>query len=261
MNESFMHNKKKLNCLIGYLISLLSMLLIANTSSYADQTTKIDPFEPLNRAMFTFNDKLDLYFLKPIATIYNKIMPKPLNKGIHNFFNNIGELPTIANDVLQFNFYQMANDLWRFGVNTTLGIVGLFDIATRINLPYYQNDFGLTLAAWGYKNSTYIVLPFFGPNTIRDGISLPVDYFAFSIYPYIHPPAARYELYALGVVDRRAQLLQFQSVLEEASIDKYVFMRDAYLQHRSYEIEQNRHLGYNQGKQNSVCDTTSNSES
>ncbi|RDI41710.1 MlaA family lipoprotein [Aquicella lusitana] len=220
----------------------------SDSSASADTATTTannkDPLERFNRVMFTFNDKLDQFILKPVATVYNKIMPKPLNKGIHNFFNNIGELPTIANDVLQLNFYQASNDFWRFGVNTTVGILGFFDVASRINLKYYSNDFGLTLAAWGYKSSNYLVLPFFGPSTIRDGIGLPVDYFAFSVYPYIEPDSTRYAVYALGAVDRRAQLLKFESVMEEAALDKYVFVRNAYLQRRSYQIEQNKQRGY-----------------
>jgi len=203
-----------------------------------------DPYEPFNRAMFTFNDKIDKYFLKPIATVYNKIMPKPLNVGVHNFFNNIGTIPTIINDLLQFHFYQMTNDLWRLGINTTVGVGGFFDMATRMKLPFYINDFGLTLATWGYKNSNYIVLPFFGPNTIRDGVGIPVDYYAFSVYPHIQPPSLRYQIYAVGIVDRRAQLLQYQKVFEEATYDEYLFMRNAYLQRRNYQIEQNAHRGY-----------------
>lgn len=215
-----------------------------DANNQADTTTIKDPYEGFNRAAFNFNDKLDTYFLKPVATFYNKVVPRPLNQGIHNFFNNIDTVPTIANDLLQFHFYQMANDLWRLGINTTIGIGGLFDIASRINLRYYSNDFGLTMAYWGYDNSNYIVLPFWGPNTIRDGIGLPVDYFVFSIYPYIHPDSRRYELYAWWVVDHRAHLLQFEPVYEEAAYDKYIFVRTAYMQKRNYEIEQNKHLGY-----------------
>jgi phospholipid-binding lipoprotein MlaA len=151
-------------------------------------------------------------------------------------------VPTIANDLLQFNFYQMTSDLWRFGINSTIGIGGLFDVATRINLPYYSNDFGLTLASWGYRSSNYLVLPFFGPNTIRDSLSIPVDYYGFSIYPYISPTSVRYEVYGVGIVDRRANLLQYQPVFEEAAIDKYVFMRNAYLQRRNHQIKQNQQL-------------------
>lgn len=203
-----------------------------------------DPLESFNRVMFTFNEKLDQYVVRPIATFYNTIMPRPLNEGIHNFYSNLGQLPTIANDILQLNFYQMVNDMWRFGINSTVGILGFFDVATRIDLKYYANDFGLTLAAYGWKNSTYLVLPFFGPNTIRDTVEIPVDYFAFSIYPYVTPESRRYELYGVGVLDRRAQLLQFQNVFEEAAVDRYIFMRNAYMQRRAHQIEQNQHLSY-----------------
>lgn len=202
-----------------------------------------DPLEGFNRAMFSFNEAVDKAIMKPLATLYNKIMPKPLNKGIHNAFYNINTLTTVADDLLQGNFYQATNDTWRIAINTTIGIGGLFDIAQRMKLEPFQNDFGLTLARWGWANSTYLVLPFFGPNTIRDGIGIPVDYFAFSIYPYIEPESTRYQIYALGVVDRRAQLLKFQNVLEEAAIDKYVFVRNAYQQRRAYQIDQVNHLG------------------
>lgn len=208
-----------------------------------------DPYQGFNRVMFVFNDKIDIYFLKPIATAYNKILPKPIKQGVHNFFNNINNLPTIANDLLQFNFRQAANDIWRLGINTTIGIGGLFDIADRIKLKQYSNDFGLTLAAWGFEDSNYLVLPFFGPSTIRDGIGIPVDYFEFSIYPHIYPTLSRYEIYGLGIVDRRAQLLQFQEVLEEAEFDKYIFMRNAYLQRRAFQIKENQNLGYQSSKE------------
>lgn len=203
-----------------------------------------DRFEGFSRAMFKFNDNLDTYILKPVATFYNKIMPKPLNKGVHNFFNNIDTLTTIANDVLQLHLYQALNDSWRFGINTTIGIGGLFDIAERMNLKPYQNDFGITLARWGWKDSSYLVIPFFGPNTFRDGVSMPVDYFALSIYPYIHPRTTQYALYGLGVVDHRAQLLRYQNVFDEIMLDKYTFIRSAYLQRRAYQIEQNAKLSF-----------------
>jgi len=208
-----------------------------------DQPVQDDPSENFNRAMFIFNEKVDNIVLKPLATLYNKILPTPLNQGITNFFNNIRTVPTIANDILQLHFYQTLNDSWRLVINTTIGIGGLFDVATRMGLTPYTNDFGLTLARWGYQNSYYLVLPFFGPSSFRDGVSLFVDYYAFSVYPRIYPARTRYVIYGVGVVDRRAQLLQFQTVLEEAALDKYVFIRNAYLQRRSYEKEQNQNQG------------------
>lgn len=208
------------------------------------ETPVADPLETFNRHTFAFNEAIDRILMKPVATLYNNIMPKPVNQGIHNFYNNIGTLPTIANDILQLNFYQGMRDFWRFAFNTTLGIGGLFDVSTRLGLKYYSNDFGLTLTSWGYRSSTFIVFPFFGPSTIRDGVALPVDYLAFSIYPYVEPISRRYALYTLGAVDRRAQLLKLEGVMEEAALDKYTFIRDAYLQRRAAQIEQTKHLGY-----------------
>jgi len=197
-----------------------------------------DPFEPFNREMFRFNYHFDRAVLKPIAELYNKIMPKPLNLGIHNFFLNINQLPIIANDVLQLRPKQTMSDVTRFAINTTIGIGGLFDVASRMQLKQQSNDFGLTLARWGYKNSAYLVLPFFGAMTIRDGIGIPVDYYGFSIYPYIRDETVRDGLYLLSVIDKRVQLLNYQTVMEEAAVDQYVFVRDAYLQRREYLLKQ-----------------------
>ena len=210
------------------------------SSSYVNPK---DPYEKFNRVMYRFNDMLDRAILKPVAKIYNKIVPKPLTKGLSNFYSNISTVPTVINDVLQGNFYQGANDAWRLGVNSTIGILGFFDVATRIGLEQNTEDFGLTLARWGYTNSNYLVLPFFGPSTFRDGIGLPVDYYYFSIYPYIYPKQTRYVVYGLGTVVRRADLLRYENVMDEVAIDRYVFIRDAYMQRRAYQIQRNKELG------------------
>jgi phospholipid-binding lipoprotein MlaA len=204
---------------------------------------KKDPYESFNRVMYHFNDFIDTWILKPVAELYNKITPKPLNKGITNFFNNLDNVPTVANDVLQGNLYQASSDAWRLGLNSSIGVLGLFDVATPMGLEPNVEDFGLTLAQWGYKNSNYLVLPFFGPSTVRDGIGIPINYYFLSVYPYIEPPVDRYRLYALSVVDRRADLLGFEDVMQQAAIDKYTFIRDAYLQRRNYLIQRNTELG------------------
>ena len=218
------------------------------TTSIADDDapaldTQKDPYESFNRIMYHFNDFLDNAILKPVATFYNKVMPKPLNKGIKNFFSNIDNVPTVVNDVLQGNLYQGVSDSWRLVINSTIGIVGFFDVAVNMGLEPNTEDFGLTLAQWGYTSSNYLVLPFFGPSTPRDTVGLPVDYYFFSVYPHIRPPSARYGIYGLGVVARRADLLSFENVMEQASIDKYAFLRDAYLQRRAYLIQRNKELG------------------
>lgn len=226
-------------------ILLLVALWLISLNAFADnkQVNPQDPYEGFNRAMFRFNDVLDRAILKPVATGYNAILPKPVVKGISNFFNNIDNIPTVLNDLLQGNLYQATSDAWRLVINSTVGILGFFDVASSIGLERNTEDFGLTLAQWGYKKSNYLVLPFFGPSTVRDGIGLPVNYYYLSIYPYIYPVSTRYEIYGLGVVSRRADLLHFQGVMEEAALDQYVFLRDAYLQRRNYLIERNKELG------------------
>jgi phospholipid-binding lipoprotein MlaA len=224
-------------------IAMTILLALVGNAFAEDTLDQADPYQPFNRAVYRFNDVLDRAILKPIATLYNTVLPKPLLKGITNFFANIDTIPTVANDVLQGNIYQAANDSWRLIINSTVGILGFFDVATEIGLEPNKEDFGLTLAQWGYTHSNYLVLPFFGPSTPRDAIGLPVDYYLFSIYPYIHPTIRRYEIYGLGAVSRRADLLSFQNVMEEAAIDKYVFLRNAYMQRRAYLIQRNKELG------------------
>jgi len=198
-----------------------------------------DPLANYNRVVFHFNDTLDRMILKPVATLYSKVIPRPLHQGITNFFSNIDNVPTIVNDLLQIKIYQAVSDSWRLFINSTVGIVGLFDVASRIGLKPHHEDFGLTLAHWGYKQSNYFEVPFFGPSTIRDAIGWPVDYFLFSVYPHISNVVVRYSVYGLGVVNRRSNFLQYQDVFEQVAVDRYIFMRNAYLQHRNYQIGEN----------------------
>lgn len=224
-------------------IVILTTWVALSGQVVAATTNSVDPYEPFNRVMFKFNDTLDIYVVKPIATFYTKIVPKPLAKGFTNFYNNIDTVPTILNDALQGNFYQTTSDIWRLGINTTAGILGFFDVASRIGLEPNSEDFGLTMARWGYTKTNYLVLPFFGPSTVRDMFGLPVNYYLLSIYPYINPPVVRYRIYFFGALVRRADLLRYESFMQQAAVDKYVFMRDAYLQHRNYLIERNNQLG------------------
>jgi phospholipid-binding lipoprotein MlaA len=231
----------------GLKIIALAITWVACQGVFADEevpVTNRDPFETFNRPMFAFNDWLDRWILKPVATLYIKIMPKPLSKGISNAYNNIDTIPTILNDLLQGNFYQAVSDTWRLGINTTIGVVGLFDVATSMGLePNNKEDFGLTLAQWGWVNSNYLVLPFIGPGTVRDQLGWPINYQFLTIYPYIRSDSVRYGLYGGGIVVRRAEVLHYESVMEQAALDKYTFVRDAYLQRRAYVIERNKQLG------------------
>jgi phospholipid-binding lipoprotein MlaA len=229
----------------SWIAGLLGGLLCSSFAQADDRqyNNPLDPYERFNRVMFSFNEVVDNSVVKPLATLYNKIMPKPLNKGVSNFFTNIDTIPTVLNDLLQANLYQATSDSWRLGINSTVGILGFFDMATDMGLEPNTEDFGLTLAQWGYKNSNYIVIPFLGPSTVRDGVGFFINYQFLTIYPYIYPVNDRYRLYLFGVLQRRAELVRFQSVLEQAAVDKYVFMRDAYMQRRSYQIQRNKELG------------------
>lgn len=221
---------------------MAATVLISPAQAETPTAESSDGLSGYNRVVFRFNDFLDRNILKPVAELYNKLVPPPLHKGISNFFSNIDNIPTLVNDVLQLKIAQAANDAWRLTINSTVGIVGLIDVGSRMGLKAHHEDFGLTLARWGYKNSNYFVVPFFGPGTIRDIMGWPIDYFFFSVYPYISNDVVRYSIYGLGVVDRRSNLLQYNEVFEQVAVDRYAFMRDAYLQHRKYQIDENAGL-------------------
>jgi phospholipid-binding lipoprotein MlaA len=193
-----------------------------------------DPFEGLNRATFTFNKTVDKVAVKPVAYVYLKYTPPPLQVGITNFFDNLRELTNIANDLLQLKFAYAAHDTSRFLINTTLGIGGIFNPASTLGLEHRKEDFGQTLHHWGYHNSYYLVLPFLGPSTFRDTIGIAVDYYALSIWPWIESDWEKYALIGVDYLDIRARLLRKESVLDVLAVDEYTFVRDAYFQHREY---------------------------
>ena len=228
-----------------YLRYLLVICLVTgsllSSSVVLAQTTKKDPYEKFNRAMFTFNEKLDKYILKPVARVYNTVLPKPVNNSINRFFENLDDVPTVLNDVLQTNLYQATSDSWRFVINSTIGIGGLFDVASHIGLPDNSEDFGLTLAKWGYTKSNYLVLPFWGAKTLRDTLAMPINYIT-TPYFYLKNPKVSYGLYGLSVVNQRAQLLRFEKVYEQMALDRYIFVRNAYLQRRAYLIKRDTEL-------------------
>lgn len=225
------------------LLNLVAFNSYAATSEEPRTFNPKDPYEPFNRVMYHFNDLFDKLLLKPVATFYNIVVPKPITKGISNIFSNIDNIPTIANDILQFNFYQAASDTWRLAINTTVGIGGFFDVAASLGLERNYEDLGLTLARWGWVNSNYLVVPFLGPTTVRDVLAWPVNYQYLTVYPYVYPIALRYQIYITSIVSMRAELLRYSDVLDNVSFDKYVFMRDAFLQRRVYKIDRNKRLG------------------
>ncbi len=191
-----------------------------------------DPLEPLNRAVYSFNnDLLDQTILKPVAEMYHHVLPDPVTERVTNFFNNLGDVAVTANDLLQGNPKQALQDGTRFVYNSTFGLGGLFDVATSWDLPKHHADFGQTLGYWGIGSGPYLVVPFVGSRTVRDAMGLVTDSTLNPVYQ-IQPSAVLDGVLVLDAVDTRANLLGAGRVLEEAAFDPYLFVRDAYLQHR-----------------------------
>lgn len=195
--------------------------------------TKGDPLEGLNRTIFTVNDKLDQYALKPVAKGYVWATPQPVRDSVTNFFSNIGDVYIAANNLLQLKITDGVEDIMRIVINTTFGVGGLFDVATLARLPKHDNDLGLTLGHYGVPAGPYLVLPLFGPSTVRDAVGSIGNYYVNPL-SYIHPDGLSWALYGLNVVNTRANLLSASDVLEGAALDKYSFVRNAYLQRRQY---------------------------
>ncbi len=194
-----------------------------------------DPMEGFNRAMFKFNDVVDKAALRPAATAYQTVLPNFVQAGIGNFFGNLGDVSTGLNNLLQGKIKDGASDFLRVGLNTTVGVIGLFDIASEIGLPKHEEDFGQTLGRWGMASGPYVVLPFLGSSTLRDVGALPVDISA-DAWSYKRPVFWRNVGTAIRGVDRRAALLDASNLVEDAALDPYEFIRDAYLQRRQNRV-------------------------
>ena len=214
-----------------YPLFLLLLALLIVPSTYASED---DPLEPMNRAIFEFNEIVDDNVLKPIAKGYKYVTPDPVEVGISNFFSNLGEIGTITNDLLQLKFAQAGRDTMRFFLNSTLGIFGIFDVATPLGLSKNKEDFGQTLGFWGVPDGPYLVLPFLGPSSFRDGPSMIVDYELSPVEQLHHEE--RQVLQTLDIVDTRARLLRATKILDTAAKDKYIFIRESYLQKRESQV-------------------------
>jgi phospholipid-binding lipoprotein MlaA len=185
--------------------------------------------------MFKFNRSVDDAIMKPVSKGYKAITPEPLDRGITNFFNNIADVTSAVNNLLQFKLSRAGSDVGRLAVNTTVGLLGFFDVATNMGLPSYKEDFGQTLGYWGGEPSPYLVLPLLGPSTLRDTIGLAGDALTSPLFS-LEKNRVYWGLVALNVVDTRADLLTAGKILEEAAVDPYIFLRDAYLQRRRDQI-------------------------
>lgn len=219
------------NSLFKLLILTLSLSLLSACASVPGGPTEGDPFESYNRAMFKFNDGLDEYILRPVARGYDAALPGPVKTGVSNFFSNLGDIFVIINDLLQFKFKQAASDTTRFLVNSTIGLYGLIDVSTPMGLEKHNEDFGQTFATWGVGEGPYIVLPFFGSKTMRGTAGFVVESVYDPVYD-IEDNDVMWGTVALRAIDQRYQLLKASRIVDQAALDKYSFVRDAFLQHR-----------------------------
>ena len=195
-----------------------------------------DPLEGLNRGIYSFNEGLDKVLFDPVSNIYKTLTPDFVDKGVTNFFSNLGEISTIANDILQLKIDQALSDATRFIFNSTIGIGGFFDISSSVDLPKHDEDFGQTLGYWGVGPGPYLMAPFFGPTTLRDSTTLVVDAGLLNPVFYIENTALKAGLLTLNYIDFKADLLSAKNILEEAALDKYEFVKNAYFEKRESQI-------------------------
>ena len=229
-----------------YIKLILITLLFSATIAIAEENPK-DPYEGFNRGVYKFNDTIDGAILKPIAMGYNYVTPDVAKKGVNNFYNNITDFITAVNSFLQLNFEQGMTDAGRVIVNTTVGLLGFIDVSsTNVNNYKERNreDFGTTLARYGWRDSAYLVLPLFGPSTFRDGTGLAVDGLFIDPIGYIDNVRVRNALYVGKIINTRAQLLDATNLMDDASIDPYAFQRDSWLQMREAQIAGKQEIDY-----------------
>ena len=229
-----------------YIKLILITLLFSATIAIAEENPK-DPYEGFNRGVYKFNDTIDGAILKPIAMGYNYVTPDVAKKGVNNFYNNITDFITAVNSFLQLNFEQGMTDAGRVIVNTTVGLLGFIDVSsTNVNNYKERNkeDFGTTLARYGWRDSAYLVLPLFGPSTFRDVTGLAVDGLFIDPIGYIDNVRLRNALYVGKIINTRAQLLDATNLMDDASIDPYAFQRDSWLQMREAQIAGKQEIDY-----------------
>ena len=212
-----------------YRILMLALVLLMG--GCATPANHFDPLESVNRPIYKFNTTADAYVMRPIAKGYDTVTPVFIKKGVHNFFNNLDDIFVFSNDFLQGKFKQGSSDVGRLAVNSTIGLVGLFDVASDMGMPKHDEDFGQTLGYWGLGSGPYLVVPFLGPSSLRDSSNIVLEDFVLNPIDLIHKIPVRNAVTALHFIDARAQLLTVDSVADD-SFDPYSFMRDAWLQSR-----------------------------
>ncbi|HZF27053.1 MAG TPA: VacJ family lipoprotein [Steroidobacteraceae bacterium] len=212
----------------------LVVLLLAGCATTSASRSPHDPLEPLNRGVYRFNDALDRTVARPVAKVYHDHVPNPVRSGISNAIDNLAYPTTIVNDLLQGKFRATFTDIGRFLLNSTLGLGGLFDPASKVGLDKNDEDFGQTLGKWGVPSGPYLVLPFFGPSTLRDAPMIYPERYT-DLRGYLGDWETKWILIGVGALDTRSELLSVDQVLRNA-YDPYLFTRDAYLQRREYQV-------------------------
>jgi len=216
------------------LAALLLAALLTGCATTGERDAR-DPWEGFNRKSFAFNEKLDEVVLKPVATGYQKIVPGFAREGVSNFFDNLEDIGTTLNNFLQGKPKEGASDLGRFVVNTVFGVFGLWDVATPLGLDKHEEDFGQTLGWWGVPSGPYVVIPLLGPSSARDAPAKLVDPQWY--WPrLIKNDTVYWSVWTFDKVRQRANLLKAESVLEEAALDRYTFIRDAWIQRRRNQV-------------------------
>ena len=214
---------------------ILYTLIISSSFLYSEDIN--DPFEELNRISFEFNEKVDANFLKPVAETYSK-SPRFIKKGVTNFFDNLEEIDTTVNQLLQGKPVNALNDLTRFVINSTVGLGGIFDVASPLGLPRHEEDFSQTLALWGVPSGPYIMLPLLGPSSIRDVFSRPVSSFL-SVTFHMTESDVNIALKAVDALETRERLLEIESLIYG---DRYDFVKDSYVQYMIYEVSDGENI-------------------
>jgi phospholipid-binding lipoprotein MlaA len=218
------------------LLSLLFLSACASNQAVVREEKNPDPWEGVNRKIYVFNDGVDRYFMRPVAKGYQAVVPDPMETGVSNFFGNLNDVRTALNNVLQLKLGDAASDTGRFLVNSTVGVVGIVDVASKMGLKKNNEDFGQTLGHWGVASGPYVMIPFLGPSTVRDGLALPVDFYTSPQTFLTEEVAIRNSLWALKFINQRAELLSLDVVLEDVAYDKYELLRNAYLSRREFLV-------------------------
>jgi len=216
-------------------MALLVALLLLQACATVSSPDRRDPLESMNRSVFEFNDTVDRVLMKPVATVYRDVTPSWIRKGVTNFFNNLEDVWSIVNNALQLRGQDTGDSIARVMVNSTVGLLGLVDLASDLNVERHSANFGLTLGRWGMQSGPYLVLPLLGPSTLRDTAALSVDWQG-NVLNTVDDSATRNGLTATNIVNLRATYLSAGSIVDGAALDKYSFMREAYLQRRRSQV-------------------------